>query len=108
MPASTCKTTKRSRERLFDDTPASVEEVVLERYRSMPAWQKLAIVDDANRTARQLALAGLRSRHPGESLPRLRRRLLGLILGETLATRLYGELGKFADTVVAGDSEPQR
>ena len=106
MPSDARPTTNSSRERIFDDTPASVEEVVLERYRAMPAWKKLEIVDDANRTARQLALAGLRSRHPGESLPRLRRRLLGLVLGEKLATRLYGELGDVADTGVADESGP--
>jgi hypothetical protein len=49
-------------------------------------------VDDANRAARQLAMAGLRSRYPGESLPRLRRRLLSLTLGEPLATEVYGTL----------------
>ena len=61
-------------------------------YRRMPAWRKMALVDDANRTARQLALAGLRSRFPGETLPKLRRRLLGLTLGEEVASEVYGPL----------------
>jgi hypothetical protein len=39
-----------------------------------------------------LAMAGLRQRHPDESLERLRRRLLGLTLGEELATKVYGAL----------------
>jgi hypothetical protein len=58
----------------------------------MPAWRKLQLVDDANRTAALLAMAGLRQRHPDESLERLRRRLLGLTLGEELATKVYGAL----------------
>ena len=79
--------------RLFQDSPADIEERVVEIYRRMPAWRKVALVEDANRTARQLALAGLRARHPGEALPRLRRRLLGLVLGEETAERVYGPLG---------------
>lgn len=79
-------------DRIFSDTPPDVEQRVLEIYRRMPAWRKAELVDDANRTARQLALAGLRSRFPEESLPRLRRRLLDLVLGEDLARRAYGPL----------------
>lgn len=62
-------------------------------YRRMPAWRKVELVDDAIRTGRQLAMIGLRSRHPGESPARLRRRLLGLVLGEDVAGRLYGPIG---------------
>ena len=49
-------------ERIFDDTSAEAEAVMLEIYRHMPVWRKVQIIDDANRTARQLALAGLRGR----------------------------------------------
>jgi hypothetical protein len=77
---------------LARDTPPDAEAVMLDIYRRMPAWRKVALVDDANRAARQLAMAGLRSRYPGESLPRLRRRLLSLTLGEPLATEVYGTL----------------
>jgi hypothetical protein len=79
-------------EPLSRDTSPAAEAVMLEIYRRMPAWRKLQLVDDANRTARHLAMAGLRVRHPDESLPRLRRRLLGLALGEELATTVYGRL----------------
>jgi len=74
------------------DTSLAAEAVMLDIYRRMPAWRKLELVDDANRTARQLAMAGLRARHPEESLPKLRRRLLGLVLGEAVATEVYGPL----------------
>ena len=59
---------------------------------TMPAWRKLQLVEDANRTAAHLAMMGLRDRHPGESIDRLRRRLVGLTLGEDLATKVYGSL----------------
>jgi hypothetical protein len=65
---------------------------MLEIYRRMPSWRKMDLVDDANRTARQLAMVGLRSRHPEESLPKLRRRLLGLVLEEPTAIQVYGPL----------------
>lgn len=74
------------------DTSPDARRVVLDVYRHMPAWRKAQVVDEANRTARQLAMAGLRARHPEESLEQLRRRLLGLALGEELATEIYGPL----------------
>lgn len=86
--------------RIFLDTSAQAEEVVLARYRAMPVWRKIEILDDANKTARQLALVGLRSRYPGEPEAMLRRRLLGLVLGEELATKIYGKL---EDTANASD-----
>lgn len=61
-------------------------------YREMSPARKLAIVDDLIRTNRQLLWAGLKHRHPEETEARLERRLLGLVLGEDLATRAYGPL----------------
>jgi len=75
------------------DTSAAAARVLAEIYGTMPAWRKLQLVDDANRTAAHLAMSGLRARHPNESLERLRRRLVGLTLGEDLAARVFGPLG---------------
>jgi hypothetical protein len=75
---------------LFSDTSCDAEAVMLDIYRRMPAWRKIELIEDACRTNRLLAMVGLRSRFPGESLPKLRRRLLGLVLGEDEATRIYG------------------
>lgn len=61
-------------------------------YRAMPAWRKIELVAELNKTARTLALAGLRRRHPEDSSERLMRRLYGLTLGEELATKAYGPL----------------
>jgi hypothetical protein len=74
------------------DTDPAAEAVMLDIYREMPAWRKARLVEDANQAARQLAMAGLRARHPEETLDRLRRRLLGLSLGEELAAEVYGPL----------------
>jgi len=72
------------------DTTPDAERVLTGIYRNMPAWRKLQLVDDANRTAARLSMVGLRRRHPGESEARLRRRLLDLTLGPELAERVYG------------------
>ena len=83
---------KGMQEKMLIDTSAQAQAVMIDLYRRMPGWRKLELVEDATRTARQLAFCGLRSRHPGESLERLRRRLAGLVLGEELAEKVYGPL----------------
>jgi hypothetical protein len=74
------------------DTSPEAERVVLALLREMSSARKAALVDDAVRTSRRLAMAGLRSRHPGDLPARLERRLAGLVLGEDLAIRVYGPL----------------
>ena len=83
------------RPRLFADTSDDAERVMLAIYRRMPVWRKVRLIEDANRTSRRLAMIGLRSRNPDESLARLRRRLLSLVLGEETADKIYGP---FEDT----------
>ena len=80
------------RTRLYADTSAEAERVLLAIYRRMPIWRKIELIEDANRTARHLAMVGLQSRHHGESVAKLRRRLLGLVLGEEIARKIYGPL----------------
>jgi hypothetical protein len=77
---------------LSPDTDPDAERVQIEIFRRMPAWRKVQLVEDANELSRQLALAGLRQRHPDAAPEELRRRLFGLFLGEELATRVYGPL----------------
>lgn len=77
---------------LSPDTDPEAERVQIEIFRCMPAWRKIQLVDEANQLARQLALAGLRQRHPDAGPKELRRRLMGLQLGEELATEVYGPL----------------
>ena len=77
---------------LSPDTDPEAERVQIEIFRRMPAWRKIQLVDEANQLARQLALAGLRQRHPEAGPEELRRRLMGLFLGEEMATEVYGPL----------------
>jgi hypothetical protein len=77
---------------LSSDTDAEAERIQMEIYRRMPAWRKIELIVEAIETARQLALAGLRSRHPEAGPEEIRRRLFGLLLGEKLAKEVYGPL----------------
>ena len=47
-------------------------------------------MEDINRTARLLALVGLRRRYPDDLPEQLRRRLADLLLGPELAAKAYG------------------
>lgn len=74
------------------DTDPAAEAVQLEIYRRMSTGRKIQLVFEASAMSRELALAGLRSRHPDAGAAEIRRRFLGLALGEELAIRVYGPL----------------
>ena len=75
---------------LSRDTDPKAEALQIEGLRRMPAWRKVALLSDANRTLRILALAGLRARYPEDSPAQRRRRLADLVLGPDLAARAFG------------------
>ena len=77
---------------LAEDTHPEAERVLVELLRSASPARKIAMVLDANRTARTLALTDLRERHLNDSPARLQRRLAELWLGPELAARAYGPL----------------
>jgi len=78
--------------RLSPDTHPDIERLQIQRLRQMPAWRKMALVGEMNRTVRALALAGLRQRYPEDSPAQRQRRLADLLLGPELAARAYGPL----------------
>lgn len=80
------------RRTLSRDTTPEAEAVQLEIYRRMPGRRKLELMEEANRRAREQALAGLRLRHPDASPEELFRRLMDLTLGEELAHEAFGPL----------------
>lgn len=77
---------------LAEDTRPEAEAVLIQLWRDATPRRKLAVMTGAIRTARALALAGLRERHPGESPARRWRRLADLWLGPELAAKAYGPL----------------
>ena len=78
----------------FSDTNSKAESVQIELLRRAPAWRKLQMVAQLNETVRTLALSGLRQRNPDASPQLLRRLLADLILGESLAEKVYGPVQK--------------
>ena len=77
---------------LYSDTSPKMEALQLQLLRAAPAWRKLEMLAQLNASARLLALSGLRQRYPVAGEAELRRRLAGLLLGEELARKVYGEL----------------
>lgn len=74
------------------DTSPEAARIQREIYREMTVGRKLELVEDANHTARVLALAGLAQRYPDDPPERLHRRLFDLVLGPELARRAYGPI----------------
>lgn len=72
------------------DTSPEAERVWIELLRKAPPWRKLRMVDDTNRSVKDLLLAGLRQRFPHDSPAMLRRRLADLWLGPELSALAYG------------------
>jgi hypothetical protein len=78
--------------RLFEDTDPRVEEQLVQMLRQAPPWRKMQMVAELNATVKLVLLSGLRQRYPKASESELRRRLAGLLLGEELASKVYGGL----------------
>jgi hypothetical protein len=74
------------------DTSPEIERLQIERWRQMSPAQKAAIVSGLTQAVCDLALAGIRIRHP-DSSPRERfLRMAVIILGSDLARRVYPEI----------------
>ena len=72
------------------DTTLEAEAVLVRLWRETPGWRKWEMMEQLNRATRELALAGLRRRHPDAAPEELRRRLADVLLGPELAARVYG------------------
>lgn len=77
---------------LFPDTGPEAEQVLIDLLRRAPVARKLEMLGQMNAAARELALQGLRARHPSATERQLRRYLADLLLGPDLAARAYGSL----------------
>jgi hypothetical protein len=62
--------------------------------RNAPSWRKAEMVGQMFEPMKQLALSGLRQRHPQADETELRRRLADLLLGSELACKVYGPLSE--------------
>ena len=77
---------------LFPDTHPKMEALQIELWRAASPTRKMQMLAQLNQSAHLLALAGLRSQYPQAGEDELRRRLAGLLLGEEMAYKVYGEL----------------
>jgi hypothetical protein len=77
---------------LFSDTHPKMEALQIELWRQASPTRKMHMLAQLNSSAHTLALAGLRSRYPQASEAEIRRRLAGLLLGEEMARKVYGEI----------------
>lgn len=74
----------------MQDTSDDAKRVRYGLLRAMDPARKIELVEDANRTARRLALAGIEIRNPEASPAERVRLLMDLVLGRDLAARVYG------------------
>ena len=79
---------------LFSDTHPKMEALQIQLWRQASPTRKMHMLAQLNTSARMLALVGLRSQYPLASEAELQRRLAGLVLGDELARKLYGEIGR--------------
>ena len=76
---------------LYSDTHPKMEALQIQLWRQASPTRKMNMLAQLNASARLLALTGLRSRFPTANEAELRRKLAGLLLGEELARKVYGE-----------------
>ncbi len=77
---------------LFPDTHSKMEALQIQLWRQASPTRKMHMLAQLNASVRIVALAGLRSQFPEANPAELRRRLAGLLLGEELARKIYGEI----------------
>jgi len=63
----------------------------IQLWRQASPTAKMNMLAQLNASVRILALMGLRSQYPQASEAELRRKLADLLLGESLASQVYGE-----------------
>ena len=81
---------------LYSDTHPKMEALQIQLLRQATPARKMEMLAQLNASARTLALLGLRSRYPQDGEAELRRRLAGLLLGEELARKVYGDINDAA------------
>lgn len=76
----------------YSDTHPKMEALQIELLRQASPTRKMHMLAQLNASARMLAMAGLRSRHPQATEAELRYKLAILLLGEEMARKVYGDL----------------
>jgi len=74
------------------DTHPKMAALQIRLLRSASPARKMEMLAGLNASAKMLALSGLRLHYPHASEGELRRRLAGLLLGEEVARKVYGDV----------------
>ncbi len=77
---------------LSSDTHPKMEALQIQLWRQASPTRKMHMLAQLNASVRLLALKGLRAQYAQATEAELRRRLAGLLLGEELARKVYGDL----------------
>ena len=77
---------------MYEDTSAAAIARYHELLRAQAPHQRLEQTNALIAAVRELAVAGLRARHPDASPQELRQRLTVRLYGREVAARLFGEL----------------
>ena len=75
----------------YSDTHPKMEALQIELWRQASPTRKMNMLAQLNAAARLLAMTGLRAQYPQASEAELRLKLAGLLLGDELARKVYGE-----------------
>lgn len=78
---------------LFSDTHPKMEALQIRLWREASPTRKMQMLAQLNKSSQVLARMGLRSQYPLAEESELQRRLAGLLLGEELAKKVYGDIG---------------
>jgi hypothetical protein len=82
---------------LSADTTVEIEDRQLEAWRRMSPGERLQMVSEATRAVTELALAGIRRRHPHASERECFLRLAAIRLGVDATRRIYPEAAGLSD-----------
>ena len=74
------------------DTSPEAEAVLFKLWRETPAWRKLEMMESFPPFSLPLSLFWLRKRFPDASPEELQRLLSSILLGDDLASRVYGPI----------------
>jgi hypothetical protein len=76
------------------DTHPKMARLQIELLRQLPPWRKFQMAGNMYSLMKNLALVGLRERHPTATDEEIRRKLADLLLGPELAAWLYVQVAK--------------
>ncbi len=72
------------------DTDVAAERYLFAKLRGLPPWRKAEMLSASTRAAYDLAMAGVRQRHPNATVEESRKRYAALVLGREASMALFG------------------